>query len=237
MSPPRTCTPKEPIPPPVWDGSVDAVFANRRDAGRRLAEIVTLPDGEEAVVLALPRGGVPVAYEVAASLQAPLDVIVVRKLGVPHRRELAMGALGEAGVVVIDPRIVRECGVRDEEVDEVVIRERHTVEQQLRDYRDGRPPVDVAGRTAIIVDDGLATGATARAACQVARTFGPRRVVIAVPVAPAQTIGELDGSTDEVICLETPEPFFAVGQWYRDFRQVADADVRMLLATSPRQQA
>lgn len=206
------------------------MFANRRDAGRRLAELVVLPDGEAPVILALPRGGVPVGYEVAAALRAPLDVIVVRKLGVPYRRELAMGAIGEAGVVVLDPRIVRECGVRPDEVDEAVARERRAVEQQLRDYRGARSAVEISGRTAVIVDDGLATGATAKAACQIVRGFGARRVVVAVPVAPAETVAALAGSSDEVICVQTPDPFFAVGQWYQDFSQVSDAEVKRLLS-------
>jgi predicted phosphoribosyltransferase len=211
------------------------VFANRRDAGRRLAERVKLSEEADPVVLALPRGGVPVGYEVATALGAPLDVIVVRKLGVPHRRELAMGAVGEAGVVVIDARTVRECGVQDAEIDEVIQQEQRSLDKQLRDYRERRPAVDIAGRTAIVVDDGLATGATARAACAVVRGFGPRRIVIAVPVAPPDTVAALLASSDDVLCVATPEPFFAVGQWYDDFSQVSDNDVRRLLEAAPRQ--
>jgi putative phosphoribosyl transferase len=220
----------------LFSRNPERLFANRRDAGRRLAERVALPEDADAVVLALPRGGVPVGYEVAAAARAPLDVIVVRKLGVPQRRELAMGAVGEAGVTVIDARTVRECGVHEAEVEAAIARERQALDNQLRDYRDGRPAVEIAGRTAIIVDDGLATGATARAACEVVRRFGPRRIVVAVPVAPPDTVAALREPSDEVICVATPEPFFAVGQWYDDFNQVSDNEVRTLLEAAPRHQ-
>jgi putative phosphoribosyl transferase len=212
------------------------MFANRRAAGRLLADRVARSADADAVVLALPRGGVPVGYEVAAKLGVPLDVIVVRKLGVPRRRELAMGAIGESGVVVIDARTVRDCGVQDAEIDAVITEERHSLDRQLRDYRGGRAAVGIAGRTAILVDDGLATGATARAACEVARRLGPRRIVVAVPVAPPDTVAALRGSSDDVICVATPEPFFAVGQWYDDFGQVSDSEVRKLLEAAPRHQ-
>src|SRR4051794_1408502 len=164
----RTCIPSRFLLPRRRPMS-DATFADRRDAGRQLAALLETAAIEDPVVLALPRGGVPIGREVAQALRAPLDVLVVRKVGVPYRPELAMGAVGEADVVVIDQRIVRECGVRPDEVEEVVARERGTVETRLADYRGGRPATSVAHRTAVIVDDGLATGATARAACQVAR--------------------------------------------------------------------
>jgi len=205
------------------------MFADRREAGRRLAALVAPLAGERPTVLALPRGGVPIGFEVALALQAPLDVLVVRKLGVPHRRELAMGAIGEDGGIVSDPQIMRQCAVTTSEFDDVVERERQTVDDQVRRYRGERTSAPISDRTAIIVDDGLATGATARTACQIARSRAPRRVVLAVPVAPAETVQALRDVADEVICAETPSGFYAVGQWYRDFSQVPDDEVARLL--------
>jgi putative phosphoribosyl transferase len=177
------------------------------------------------VVLGLPRGGVPVAFEVAHALDAPLDVIVVRKLGVPFQPELGMGAIGEDGVRVINEGIVQLAGVTDAELVDVEQRERAELARRARRFRGDRPRVALAGKTAIVVDDGIATGSTARAACQVAHAQGASRVVLAVPVAPSGWTARLEGVADELVCLETPEPFFAIGQWYADFTQTADEDV------------
>jgi len=200
-------------------------FVDRVDAGRRLADRLQHLRGQDVVVLGLPRGGVPVAFEVAQALDAPLDVIVVRKLGVPFQPELGMGAIGEDGVRIINHEIVQLAHVTDAELAEVEQRERAELERRARRFRGDRPRVALAGKTAVVVDDGIATGSTARAACQVARAQGASRVVLAVPVAPSGWTARLEGVADELVCLETPEPFFAIGQWYADFSQTADEDV------------
>jgi putative phosphoribosyl transferase len=205
-------------------------FADRGDAGRRLAERVVQLGVTDAVVLGLPRGGVPVAFEVARALRAPLDVVVVRKLGVPFQPELAMGAIGEGGVRVIEPRVVVETGVSASEVAAVEASERAELERRARRYRDGRLRVDLHGRTAIVVDDGIATGSTARAACQVVRAQGASRVILAVPVGPRDSIARLRDVADVVVCLETPAWFFAIGQFYENFSQLSDENVVELLA-------
>ncbi|MBX6386121.1 MAG: phosphoribosyltransferase [Microbispora sp.] len=180
---------------------------------------------EDAVVLGLPRGGVPVAFQVARALGAPLDVIVVRKLGVPYQPELGFGAIGEGGVRVVNPDVVRLANVTREEMAAVERAERAELERRARRFRGDRKPVDLAGRTVIIVDDGIATGGTARAACQVARAQGAARVVLAVPVGAPETIASLRRDADEVVCLETPDHFYAIGAWYEDFSQTSDEDV------------
>lgn len=201
-------------------------FADRVEAGRLLGRAVhARVAGEDVVVVGLPRGGVPVAFEVAAALGAPLDVIVVRKLGVPFQPELAMGAVGERGVRVLNEMVVTDAAVSPQQLAAVERRERDEVERRARSFRLGRPAVPLAGRTVIVVDDGIATGATARAACQVARAQGARRIVLAVPVGPPGTVERLRPDADEVICLETPRGFFAVGQAYEDFRQTTDEQV------------
>jgi putative phosphoribosyl transferase len=205
-------------------------FRDRREAGQRLAERLSGLRGSQPLVLGLPRGGVPVAFEVARALDAPLDVLVVRKLGVPFQPELGMGAVGEDGVRVLNPEVLREAGVTDAQLAEVEARERAEVEQRAARLRGGRPPVPLSGRTVIIVDDGLATGGTARAAIRVARERGAARVVLAVPVAPPDTVAALSREADEVIALETPEPFFAIGGWYADFIPTSDQEVADLLA-------
>jgi len=215
-------------------------FVDRSDAGRRLAEKLTHERGEDVVVLGLPRGGVPVAFEVARELQAPLDVIVVRKLGVPYQPEFAMGAVGEGGVRVINEPALRMAAVSEQELAAVERRERATLESRALRFRGRRAAVELTGRTAVLVDDGIATGSTMRAACQVARARGARRVVVAVPVAAHQALSQLHGIADEVICLQTPHAFWAVGQWYGDFAQVSDAEVadlldRAALAATPEQ--
>jgi putative phosphoribosyl transferase len=204
-------------------------FLDRSDAGRRLANRMLHLRGEDVVVLALPRGGVPVAAEVARALGAPLDVIVVRKLGVPVQPELGMGAIGEGDVRIINPEVVAITHVTDAEIAAVERRERAELDRRARRFRGDRPRTPLAGRTAVIIDDGIATGSTARAACQVARAQGAARVVLAVPVAPPSACTALAADADEVICLETPAHFLAIGEWYQDFSQTSDREVVSLL--------
>ncbi|MFL5824825.1 MAG: phosphoribosyltransferase [Solirubrobacteraceae bacterium] len=205
-------------------------FADRTDAGRRLADALApyarLPD---VVVLGLPRGGVPVAYEVAQRLGAPLEVFLVRKLGVPGHEELALGAVASGGARVLNQEVLSAARLSDAAVEEVTRRELATLERQEEAYRDGREPRDLRGTTAILVDDGLATGATMRAAVQALRSQGAARIVVAVPVAPRQTCEALAAEVDEVVCPCRPDPFTAVGLWYRDFKPVSDERVRALL--------
>ena len=205
------------------------IFADRADAGQQLAALLAHLRGERAVVLGLPRGGVPVAREVAVALGAPLDVIVVRKLGVPVQPELGMGAIGEGDVRIINPEVVAITHVTDAEIAAVERRERAELDRRARRFRGDRPRTPLAGRTAIIIDDGIATGSTARAACQVARAQGAARVVLAVPVAPPSACTALAADADEVICLETPGHFLAIGEWYQDFSQTSDREVVSLL--------
>ena len=206
-------------------------FRDRRDAGRHLAEVVRRADlgGGDVVVLGLPRGGVPVAFEIASVLRAPLDVIVVRKLGVPFQPELAMGAIGEGGVRVENRDVLQSAARSSFELEAVETRERSELERRADQYRDGRPRLELRGRCAVIVDDGIATGSTMRAACQVARALGAARMVVAVPVASRQAAAALPDVCDQVLCVETPEPFYAVGEWYRDFSQTSDEQVVDLL--------
>jgi len=200
-------------------------FADRADAGRQLAARLEHLRGEPVVVLGLPRGGVPVALEVARALGAPLDVIVVRKLGVPYQPELGMGAVGEDGVLVINREVVRLARVPADELAAVQARERAQVNARAARYRVRRPREPLAGRTAVVVDDGIATGSTARAACQVARAHGAARVVLAVPVAPRGWQARIAGAADELVCVDTPGDFFAIGQFYADFSQTTDDEV------------
>ena len=204
-------------------------FRDRTDAGRRLAGHLASRRAPDVVVLGLPRGGVPVAAEVAAALGAPLDVIVVRKLGIPYQPEVAMGAIGEGDVRVLDDALVAQAGVTPAELDAVERRERATLESRVERFRAGRKRLDLTGRTAIIVDDGIATGATATAAARVARALGAARVVIAAPVGGPDATRRVDGA-DEVICLIQPPGFHAVGSYYRDFQQTSDDEVAALLA-------
>jgi len=200
-------------------------FVDRVAAGRRLAGALGHLRNEAVVVLGLPRGGVAVAYEVARALGAPLDVIVVRKLGVPSQPELAMGAIGEGGVRVVNDRVVHLAGVTEAQLAAVERRERAELERRARRFRGDRPRVSLAGRTVVIVDDGIATGSTARAACQVARAQGAARIVLAVPVAPAAWTDGIGRVADEYVCLATPKRFGAIGQFYADFSQTTDEDV------------
>lgn len=204
-------------------------FIDRVDAGRRLAARLRHLRSDRVVVLGLPRGGVPVAYEVAAELAAPFDVILVRKLGVPFQPELAMGAIGEGGVRVLNDEVIRAAGVTTDELATVEQRERRELELRAVRFRNGALRTSLRGKTAVLVDDGMATGSTALAACRAARQLGAERVVLAVPVAPEVTVRIAEGTADEVVCLESPSPFFGVGEWYDDFSQVLDEDVVALL--------
>jgi len=216
--------------PPGW-GSV--CFADRVDAGRQLADRLEPYRDSHPVVLGLPRGGVPVAYQVAEALDAPLDVIVVRKLGVPFQPELAMGAIGEENVCLLEPRVVSQAGVTTEEIAEVERRERKVLEARLDRYRRGRDRVELTGRTAIVVDDGVATGSTARVACRIARLLGANRVILAVPVGPAETLNSVP-EADDVVAVSVPEPFLAVGNHYVDFSPTGDDEVVVLLDRAAR---
>src|SRR6202023_636023 len=207
------------------------LFRDRREAGRVLAErLAAYANRPDVLVLALPRGGVPVAYEVARALGAPLDVFVVRKLGVPGHEELAMGAIATGGVRVLNDQIVQRLRIPEYIVDAVAAREQPELRRRERLYRGGRPPPQVRGRTVILVDDGLATGATMRAAIMALRQLQPARIIVAIPTASPETCEELKAEVDEVVCAITPEPFLAVGHWYEDFSQTTDEEVRDLLA-------
>jgi putative phosphoribosyl transferase len=207
-------------------------FADRLDAGRRLAaELTPYRERPGVLVLALPRGGVPVAAEVAKALRAPLEVFVVRKLGVPGHEELAMGAIASGGVRVLNEDVVVSSAIGPEEITRVTEREQATLEAQEQAYRGERPPVDVADRTVVVVDDGLATGATMRAAVTALRELGASRIVVAVPTAPRETCRSLRAIADEVVCATSPDPFMAVGLWYADFAPVDDEQVRELLGS------
>ena len=208
--------------------SVD-LFRDRTDAGRRLAALVTDLRGADPVVLGLPRGGVPVAVEVARALHAPLDVVVAHKLGAPLQPELAMGAVGEDGVLVVDDRTVRACRVTQEELAAAEVVEEREVARRANRFRAGREPVPLAGRTAVVVDDGVATGATARAACLVAQARGAARVVLAVPVCAPEAAVALRQVCDSVRCLVRPRHLRSVGEWYETFPQVADDEVLAVL--------
>jgi putative phosphoribosyl transferase len=216
-------------------GRTQRGFLDRHDAGRRLAERLAPLAIERPVVLALPRGGVPVAFEVASALHAQLDVLVVRKLGVPGRPEYGMGAVGEGGVCVLNDDVVQLVGVSDAEIAAVEQGELAEVERRARTYRRGRLMASVVDRTVIVVDDGIATGGTARAALRIVRAHGARRVILAVPVASNDAADALAGEADEIVALETPPDFGSVGSWYEDFTQVSDAVVIDLLARSPPQ--
>lgn len=208
------------------------LFRNRRDAGERLAAALDKYKQRRPVVLALPRGGVPVAAEVATRLDAPLDLILVRKIGVPIQPELAMGAVADGGTptVVRNEEVIRMAGVDKESFKRVQDRELQEIERRRRNYLGDRPRLDVAGRVVIVVDDGVATGATTRAALRSVANQTPSALVLAIPVAPPDVASTLRREVDELVCLETPEDFYAIGTYYDDFRQVSDDDVRRLLA-------
>ena len=205
-------------------------FRNRADAGRQLAERLSGYAGQSnVIVLALPRGGVPVGAEIASRLGAPLDVFLVRKVGVPGHAELAMGAIAEGGIKVRDDHLLRALSIPEAAFDQAADRERLELERRTSQYRGTQPAPETQGRTVILVDDGLATGSTMRAAVEAVRQHSPARVIVAVPVGAPSTCAEFADVTDETICARTPEPFSAVGLWYRDFSQTTDEDVHTLL--------
>ena len=210
-------------------------FRNRDDAGRQLGRELAgkLGKRDDLIVLGLPRGGVPVAAHAAEALGAPLDVFIVRKLGVPGHEELAMGAIASGGVRVMNRDVLDYMSIPLQMIDRVAEREQRELERREREYRGARPPLDVRGKTVIIVDDGLATGSTMRAAVNALRKMEPRAVIVAVPLAAKSTCEEFrrDPAVDDIVCLRTPEPFQAVGLWYEDFAQTSDAEVHELLGT------
>lgn len=209
------------------------LFLDRQDAGLRLGEALSSLRSDHPIVVGLPRGGVPVAAEVARALDAPLDVLVVRKLGCPWQPELGLGAIGEGGVIVLNRELISDAGVARDEIEEVERRERVELERRVRRYRGGRGPTQVQGRTVIVVDDGIATGSTARAGVMVLRARGAARVVLAAPVAPAPVVRELRGVADDVVTLDTPADFLAIGQFYVDFSPTTDDEVAECLAGAP----
>jgi putative phosphoribosyl transferase len=207
------------------------LFRDRREAGRELARRLSAYAGRgDATVLALPRGGVPVAFEVAKALELPLDVFLVRKLGLPGHEELAMGAIASGGARVLDSEVVRAYRVSEEELRRVTAVERRELARREIAYRGDRPALDLKGRAVILVDDGLATGSSMRAALAALEPLSPARVVVAVPVAPRSTVSALGDAADEIVCLKMPEPFLAVGMFYEDFGQTSDEEVRDFLA-------
>jgi predicted phosphoribosyltransferase len=209
--------------------TVQTMFQDRGDAGRALAKALeSLPDLRDAIVLGLPRGGVPVAYEVALGLRLPLDILVVRKLGAPGMEELAMGAIASGGIVVSNPSVVEQSGVSREVMDAAVEQQKTEIERRERVYRGGLPALPVEGRAVILVDDGMATGASMLAAVRALRPR-VRRIIVAVPVAPESTYETLRSEVDQIICMTMPKSFFAVGQFYRNFDQTTDDEVRTLL--------
>ena len=205
-------------------------FRDRTDAGRQLArELRKYAGRSDVLVLALPRGGVPVAFEVAQALGAPLDVFIVRKLGMPRYQELAIGAIASGGVRVLNEELIRTAGVSQVDIDAITAAEERELNRRLRHYRGDRPLPEIAGRTVILIDDGLATGSTMQAAVMALRQERPAAIVVAVPTAPPETCDAFRGLVDEVVCAVTPEPFYGVGLWYQDFSQTTDEEVHELL--------
>ena len=213
------------------------LFRDREDAGQRLAKALVAFKGKPCVVLALPRGGVPVAAKVAAALEAPLDLLLVRKIGAPRQPELAIGAVIDGGtpIIVRDQELIRLTGTSAKQFDQLCAREIAEIERRRKFYFGGRPPPSLRGRVAIVIDDGLATGNTMRAALQAARLREPKALVMAIPVAPPGTLESFLGEADQIVCLALPEPFGSVGQFYQDFTQVSDVDVVRLLSESAKQ--
>jgi len=220
------------------NGDTAMNFLNRVDAGRRLAKkLGAYARRKDVLVLGIPRGGVPVAFQVAAELEAPLDVFVVRKLGVPGREELAFGAIATGGIRVVDPQIVEEARISDLEIELIVAKQRQELDRRERLYRGGRPPLNLKDKTVILVDDGIATGASTRAAILALRQLKPASIVLAAPIAPASTCRHLRPEVHDLICLDTPVPFYAIGEFYDDFSQVSDEEVTTLLQCNSEQRA
>jgi putative phosphoribosyl transferase len=217
-------------------GGKVALFRDRRDAGRKLAQELSAYIGHpDVIVLALPRGGVPVGYEVALALSAPLDIFIVRKLGLPGHEELAIGAIASGGVRVLNEDIVRSLNIPEVVIDAVARRELQELERREHEYRGNRPAPEVRDRTVILIDDGLATGASMRAAVAGLRVQNPARIVVAVPTAALETCEAIQPEVDDIVCATTPEPFYGVGRWYEDFSQTTDEEVRILLEESAKQ--
>jgi len=213
-------------------------FENRVDAGRRLAQSLKGYAGrKDVIVLGIPRGGVPVAFEIARALQAPLDIFLSRKLGVPGQEELAFGALATGGVRILDQDLVQELNISEPEIERITGTVRKELERRERVYRGTRPPLQVEGKTVILVDDGIATGSSMRAAVHALRQMKPSRIVVAVPVAPIQTCNRLKLEVDELVCLSSPDFFWAIGQFYEDFSQISDEEVTELLHRAAQQPA
>jgi len=211
------------------------IFANRKEAGQLLARrLLKYANRDDVIVLGAPRGGVPIAFEVAKELRVPLDVFVLRKLGVPGREELAFGAIASGGVRILSRDIVEGLGITGSDIQRVTRAEEQELERRERAYRGGKPPLDVSGLTVILVDDGIATGSTMKAAIRALRQMRPARIVIAVPVAPPATCNLLRSEADELVCLEMPDLFYGVGQFYGDFSQVSDEEVKALLDAASR---
>lgn len=206
------------------------MFVNRNDAGRRLAEeLAGYRNRSDVVVLGIPRGGVPVAFEVAKRLSAPLDIFLLRKLGVPGHEELAFGAIASGGVRWLDLEVIRALRISDEAIESVTTAEVKELKRRERAYRGEQPPLNVKGKTVIVVDDGIATGSSIRAGIQALRQLQPARIVVAAPVAPIRTCNQLKSEADDVVCVLTPQSFYAIGQFYEDFSQVSDEEVLALL--------
>ncbi len=215
----------------MWQQEAGTLLRDRREAGRRLAErLQHYRDRDDVIVLALPRGGVPVAYELAKELNLPMDVFLVRKLGVPWQPELAMGAVATGGVRILNRDVTSALNLRESQIEDIARQEEQILHERERLFRGDRPAPNITGRTVILVDDGLATGSSMRAAIAALRKQNPARIVVAVPVSSAATCEELSREVDEIVCLATPEPFWAVGQWYVDFSPTTDAEVQELLA-------
>jgi len=211
------------------------MFVNRVDAGRQLAKkLARYVNREDVVVLGIPRGGVPVAFEVAQAIHAPLDILLARKLGVPGERELAMGAIASGGARILNQRLIAELGVTEDQVAETIAEQQAELQRREELYRGVRSGIPIQGKTIILVDDGIATGLSMLAGIEALRTLGPKKIVVAVPVAPTHADADFSGAADEFICLDQPEEFYGIGQFYHDFSQLEDLEVRALLERSAR---
>lgn len=212
---------------------MDSLFVDRTDAGKQLANALKSYSGQsDIIILALPRGGVPVAYPIAKALKSPLDVFLVRKLGVPRQEELAMGAIASNNVMILNDEIINQLGISQSQIDEVIKKEKSVLEERQNKYTGDRAPIEIENKTVILVDDGIATGSTIRAAIKAIKKLNCKKIVVAVPVAPPDTIEKIRDEVDEMICLKMPYPFFAIGGWYENFGQTSDEEVITLLQKS-----